>query len=115
MWDPDRPAGGARDGLVDHAAHDPQRQHPRRPDRGSEPGWGSARQRRSPPIWGKFLSSWAQPTDTGITNAPRGSAGRIHGEFMGARFKYVIRRGMSQIKSSYSWGGGNAAGSGAGG
>nr|3S0Q_A Chain A, INVASION PROTEIN [Mycobacterium tuberculosis] len=61
----------------------------------------------------KFLEQLGilQPTDTGITNAPAGSAqGRIPRVYGRQASEYVIRRGMSQIGVPYSWGGGNAAG-----
>lgn len=52
-----------------------------------------------------------KPTDTGITNAPKGSyQGRIPRVYGRQASEYVIRRGMSQIGVPYSWGGGNAAG-----
>ncbi|KAA1252022.1 NlpC/P60 family peptidoglycan endopeptidase RipA [Mycobacterium simiae] len=52
-----------------------------------------------------------KPTDTGITNAPRGSyQGRIPRVYGRQASEYAIRRGMSQIGVPYSWGGGNAAG-----
>ncbi|OSC40768.1 NlpC/P60 family peptidoglycan endopeptidase RipA [Mycobacterium decipiens] len=61
----------------------------------------------------KFLEQLGilQPTDTGITNAPAGSAsGRIPRVYGRQASEYAIRRGMSQIGVPYSWGGGNAAG-----
>jgi cell wall-associated NlpC family hydrolase len=52
-----------------------------------------------------------KPTDTGITNAPAGSAqARIPRVYGRQAAEYVIRRGMSQMGVPYSWGGGNAAG-----
>ncbi len=55
----------------------------------------------------KFLEQLGilQPTDTGITNAPAGSAqGRIPRVYGRQASEYVIRRGMSQIGVPYSWG-----------
>jgi peptidoglycan DL-endopeptidase RipA len=51
-----------------------------------------------------------KPDDTGITNGPGSTSGRIPRVYGRQASEYVIRRGMSQLGVPYSWGGGNAAG-----